>query len=159
MVSSARECQACYTSGTPAFLGLLQSGGIVFQWKQLRTQKKTVSLDVLVAGTDSSCLAISAISGSWVLVRFGFGSVPISSVNANSHTTSDNCAESGLPNSPVLNPENDWWTAQMLSLSVLYWSVVILNDKTLTKDSVNLQLFNNLISAALNLPQWLKVIS
>jgi len=29
-------------------------------------------------------------------------------VNVNSHTTNDNCAECGLPNSAVLNPENDW---------------------------------------------------
>jgi len=34
-----------------------------------------------------------------------------SRVNANSHTTNDNCAERVLPNSTVLNPENDGWTA------------------------------------------------
>jgi len=34
-----------------------------------------------------------------------------SHVNANSHTTNDNCAECGLLNSAVLNPENDWGTA------------------------------------------------
>ena len=31
-----------------------------------------------------------------------------SHVNAKYHTTNDNCAECGLPNSAVLNPENDW---------------------------------------------------
>ena len=34
-----------------------------------------------------------------------------------------------------------------------------ITDKTLMKESVNLQLFNDLISAVLNLPQWLKVRS
>jgi len=37
----------------------------------------------------------------------------------------------------------------MLSLSVLYQSVVILNDKTLTKESVNLQLFDDIICTAI----------
>ena len=31
-----------------------------------------------------------------------------SHVNANSHSSNDKCAECGLPNSTVLNPENDW---------------------------------------------------
>jgi len=42
-----------------------------------------------------------------------------------------------------------------IECSVLYWSVVILNDKPI-KESVNLQLFNDFISTALNFPQWLK---
>jgi len=29
-------------------------------------------------------------------------------VNANSHTSSDKCADCGLPKPAVLNPENDW---------------------------------------------------
>jgi len=62
----------------------------------------------------------------------------------------------------------------MLLLSVLYWLVVILKDpsrqtgqwsdsiskpfyKPSPKNSVNLQFVNNLISTALNLPQWFLV--
>ena len=52
--------------------------------------------------------ATTRLRSIWAKVAQMANSGEPSHVNANIHTTNDNCAECGLPNSAVLNPENDW---------------------------------------------------